>query len=218
MHLKKKTMKTIQIFLLGIVFTLGYCVVKAQDVPAPKFGIKGGLNLSNLYSGDVGDENLKVGINLGLMAKMPINNGFAIQPEVLYSSQGSRIQYNNFILGRGEYRFNLNYVQIPVLAVVNLGEYFNIHVGPYAAFLTSANIKDLHDDGTIEDIRDLNVDNFNRFDYGFAGGVAFETKGFTLGARYNYGLKEVGKSGSLSGQVTDDSKNSFGTVYLGVTF
>jgi hypothetical protein len=211
-------MKTTKIFLLSSLLVMAFSLVQAQDVPSPKFGIKGGINLSNLYSGDVGDENLKVGLNVGLMAKMPVTRGFAIQPEVLYSSQGSRINYNNFALGKGEYRFNLNYVQIPVLAVINLGEYFNIHAGPYAAFLTSANIKDLHSDGTIDNIRDLDVDNFNRFDYGFAGGVAFETKAFTMGVRYNYGLKEVGKSGNLSGDVTNNMKNSFGTVYLGFTF
>ncbi len=212
-------MKTTKIFLLSAMFIMAFGFAQAQDVPAPKFGIKGGINLSNFYSGDeVGDENLKVGLNLGLMAKMPVTKGFAIQPEVLYSSQGSRINYNNFAQGRGEYRFNFNYVQVPVLAVINLGEFFNIHAGPYAAFLTSANIKDMDNDGTIENIRDLDVDDFNRFDYGFAGGVAFESKGFTLGARYNYGLKEIGKSGNLSGNVTKDLKNSFGTIYLGFTF
>src|SRR6478609_10807829 len=127
-------MKTTKIFLLSAMFAMTICLVQAQDDrPAPKFGLKGGINLSNLYNGDVGDENLKVGLNLGLMAKMPINNGFAIQPEVIYSSQGSRINYNNSILGKGEYRFNLNYVQVPVLAVINIGEYFNIHVGPYVS-------------------------------------------------------------------------------------
>jgi len=212
-------MKTTKIFLLSAMFVMAFSLAQAQDdKPAPKFGIKGGINLSNLYAGDVGDENLKVGLNLGLMAKMPINNGFAIQPEVIYSSQGSRINYNNSILGKGEYRFNLNYVQVPVLAVVNIGEYFNIHVGPYISFLTSANIKELESDGDIDDIRDLDVDDFNRVDYGFAGGVAFETKGFTAGARYNYGLKEVGKSGTISGEATDNMKNSFGTVYVGFTF
>lgn len=212
-------MKTTKIFLLSTVFAMTFSLANAQDVPPPKFGIKGGINLSNFYSGDdVSDENLKVGLNVGLMAKMPVTKGFAIQPEVLYSSQGSKITYNNFAMGQGEYRFNFNYVQVPVLAVINLGEYFNIHAGPYAAFLASANIKDMDKNGTIEDIRDLNVDDFNRFDYGLAGGVAFETKGFTLGARYNYGLKEIGKSGNLSGDVTKDLKNSFGTVYLGFTF
>ena len=212
-------MKTTKIFLLSAIIALMVNTTQAQDVPAPKFGIKGGINLANLRSGDdVSDENLKVGLNLGLFAKMPITEGFAIQPEVLYSSQGSRINYNNFLMGKGEYRFNFNYVQVPVLAVINVGEYFNIHAGPYASFLTSANVKDINNNGTVESIKDYDVDDFNRVDYGLAGGVAFETKGFTIGARYNYGFKEIGKSGSVSGNATNDLKNNFGTVYLGITF
>jgi hypothetical protein len=76
----------------------------------------------------------------------------------------------------------------------------------------------LKKDGTINDIATLNIDNYNRVDYGAAAGLAFETKGFTLGARYNLGMKEVGKSGTLAGQLNDNSKNSFGTIYVGVTF
>jgi len=214
-------MKTTKIFLLTalVAMTVSFAKAQDQDPLTPKFGIKGGINLANLRSGDeASDENLKVGLNLGLMAKMPVTRGFAIQPEILYSSQGSKIDYNNFLAGKGEYRFNLNYVQVPVLAVINLGEYFNIHAGPYASFLTSANVKDLNNNGTIENIKDYDVDNFNRFDYGLAGGVAFESKGFTLGARYNYGLKEIGKSGSAVGNATNDLKNNFGTVYVGFTF
>ncbi|WP_350340135.1 porin family protein [Paraflavitalea speifideaquila] len=106
----------------------------------PKIGIKGGINLSNLYVDDVEDENMKVGVNVGVFAKFPLTRGFSIQPELLYSSKGAKLTYNN-ILGQGEYRFNLNYVELPILAVFNLGKNFNIHAGPYAALLTSANIK-----------------------------------------------------------------------------
>jgi hypothetical protein len=222
-------MKQVRVILSTLLLSIAaVSFVQAQDYnnnnnynnPQPKFGFKAGLNLSNFYSTkqDVGDENLKVGLNVGLFAKMPLNNAVAIQPEVLYSSQGSRVRYNNALLGQGEYRFNLNYVQVPVLLVFNLGQYFNIHAGPYASFLTSVNIKDLKNNGTVNDIATLNVDNYNRLDYGAAAGVAFETKGFTLGARYNLGLKEVGKSGTLAGQINNNSKNSFGTVYLGITF
>ncbi len=82
-------MKTTKIFLLSTLFVMAFGLAQAQDdKPAPKFGIKGGINLANLYAGDGVDENLKVGLNIGLMAKMPVSRGFAIQPEVLYSSQG----------------------------------------------------------------------------------------------------------------------------------
>ena len=60
----------------------------------------------------------------------------------------------------------------------------------------------------------LDVDDFNRFDYGLAGGIGVDFDGVMIGARYNYGMKEVGESGSLSGDLTDDSKNSVTTFYV----
>jgi len=212
-------MKKLKCILTIAAIAVCALTVSAQD-SGLKIGVKGGVNLANLYSGDdVNDENLKVGFNVGLMAKLPVvPDVFSIQPELLYSNQGSKITYDNFILGEGEYRFNLNYIQLPVLAVINLGEYFNIHAGPYASYLASVNIKDLNDDGSIEDIADLDAGDFNRLDYGLAGGIAFEGTGFTIGARYNLGLNEVGESGSVSGQLTSDQKNSFGAIYLGITF
>ena len=185
---------------------------------SPKIGIKAGVNLSNLYVDNVKDENMKVGVNIGLFSKIPLTRGFSIQPELLYSNKGSKLTYDNIIAGQGEYRFNLNYIEMPVLAVVNLTKNINIHAGPYVSFLTSANVKDLNSDGSENKVTDLKADNFNRFDYGLAGGIGFDFQNFTLGARYNYGLHEVGKSGSLSGDLTKDSKNSAVSLYIGLGF
>jgi len=190
----------------------------AENSLSPKFGIKGGVNLTNMYVNDVSDENMKVGFNAGFFAKLPVTRGFSIQPELLYTSKGAKETYDNFILGEGEYRFNLNYIELPVLAVINLAKNFNVHVGPYVSYLVNANIKDLKNDGTINDIKDLDAENFNRFDYGVAGGLGIDISNFTLGARYNYGFREIGKSGSLSGQLTKDSKNSAISLYIGIGF
>ena len=185
---------------------------------SPKFGVKGGVNLSNLYVDDVEDENMKVGLNLGLYGKIPIGKGFSIQPELIFSSKGAKLTYNNALMGKGEYRFNLNYVELPVLGVINLAKNLNLHAGGYVSYLAAANIKDLEDDGTISNIKDLNADNFNRFDYGLVGGLGVDVENFTIGARYNYGLNEIGKSGSLSGDLTKNSKNSVIAVYVGFGF
>jgi hypothetical protein len=190
----------------------------AENSLSPKFGIKGGLNLTNMYVKDISDENMKVGWNAGFFAKLPVTRGFSIQPELLYTSKGAKETYDNFIEGRGEYRFNLNYIELPLLAVFNVAKNFNIHVGPYASYLVGANIKDLKDDGTINNITDLDAENFNRFDWGVAGGFGIDISNFTLGARYNYGFREIGKSGSLSGQLTKDSKNSAISLYIGLGF
>lgn len=184
----------------------------------PKLGVKGGINLSNMFVDEISDENMKVGINLGVFAKLPLTRGFSIQPELLYSSKGAKETYNNFLEGEGEYRFNLNYVELPVLAVVNLGKNFNIHAGPYIAYLASVNIKDMNDDGTIDEIAELDAENFNRFDYGLSGGLGVDISNFSIGARYNYGLREIGKSGSLSGELTRDSRNSAISLYIGLGF
>ena len=215
--------------LVGAVLTtmaIAFCTVASaqeqqtttENSLSPKIGIKGGVNLSNLYVDDVKDENMKVGINIGLFSKIPMTRGFSIQPELLYSNKGSKLTYDNIIAGEGEYRFNLNYVELPVLAVVNLTKNINIHAGPYVSFLTSANVKDLKSDGTENKVTDLKADNFNRFDYGLAGGIGFDFQNFTLGARYNYGLGEIGKSGTLSGELTKDSKNSNVSLYIGIGF
>lgn len=189
----------------------------SENSLSPKFGVRGGVNLSNLYVDNADDENMKLGLNLGVYAKIPLVKGLSIQPELIYSNKGSKLTYNNFILGKGEYRFNLNYVEIPVLAVINVANNINLQAGGYASYLVSANVKDMKDDGTIENAKDLKADNFNRGDYGLVGGIGVDVQNFTIGARYNYGLKEIGNSG-LSGQLTKNSKNSVISVYIGLGF
>jgi hypothetical protein len=204
----------------GIVFLIALFAVSsaiAQDNPT-RIGVKGGVNFSNFRVDEIADNNIKAGLNLGLFAKLPVSNALSIQPEILYSSKGSKLRYDNFLQGEGEYRFNFNYLELPVLAVINIGEHFNIHAGPYIGYLASVNIKDMEDDGTIQGVKDLKEDNFERLDYGLAGGIGVDFSGFIAGVRYTYGLNEVGESGSLSGQLTSDSKNSAATVYIGFGF
>jgi hypothetical protein len=183
----------------------------------PKFGIKLGANLSNLYAEEVSDNNLKLGPALGFYGKIPVTKGLSLQPELLYSNKGAKATYNNFVLGRGEYRFNLHYVEVPLLAVINLAPNFNIQAGPYAGYLAGANVKDMNEDGTINGTAELNAENFNRFDYGVAAGFGIDLKNTTIGARYHYGLREIGSSG-LAGQLTSNSKNSALTFFIGFAF
>jgi hypothetical protein len=136
----------------------------------------------------------------------------------LYSVKGNKTDYNNFVEGSGEYRFNLGYLELPLLAVVNLTKNFSIHGGGYAAYLTNADIKDVNSNGNIQGITDLNANDLNRWDFGLAGGAAFDIENFTIGARYNYGLTDIGKSGNLSNTVLGNAKNNGLTIYIGFGF
>lgn len=171
-----------------------------------------------MYVDDVEEENLKVGFNLGLFAKMPVTPGLSIQPELLYSVKGSKLTYDLGILGSNEYRFNLNYVEVPVLAVINIVKNFNVHAGAYAAYLAQANIKKENDNGPNDQIADLNEDNFNRFDYGLVAGLGIDVESVTIGARYNYGLREIGKADNFGSTALKNSKNSAISLYVGFGF
>jgi hypothetical protein len=109
-------------------------------------------------------------------------------------------------------------VELPLLAVVNLAKNFSIHGGGYAAYLTNADIKDVNSNGTIQGITDLNANDFNRWDFGLAGGAAFDIENFTIGARYNYGLTDIGKSGNATNTFLGNAKNNGLTIYLGFGF
>lgn len=183
----------------------------------PKIGIKGGVNLSNLYVDNVKDENVKVGANVGIYAKIPVVKGLSIQPEILYSQKGAQVNYNN-IFGSGKYRYNFDYIEIPVTAVINVAKNFNILAGGYTGFLASAKVKDVDANGNIRGVTELNKDNFESFDYGLVGGLGFDIENTNIGLRYTYGLKNIGKDGSLSGNLLQNSKNNVISLTIGFAF
>ncbi|NHE56778.1 porin family protein [Cyclobacterium plantarum] len=210
--------------MLGLFSGINFAFAQSNN-PGPKIGIKGGLNLSQLYvdQPNVENESMKMGIHFGLFSKIPINNYVALQPEVLYTNTGSKVSYggsdfeNVFGIETGEIRFNLNYVQVPVALAVNLGP-LNVHAGPYLAYLLSANVKDWKSSETSPtQVRELDTKDFNKIDYGLVIGAGFDIKAVNVGARYNYGLRNVGKEG-LAGNLTDNSKNAVVQVYLGFGF
>lgn len=197
--------------------------VQAQDDTQPRFGIKGGINLSNLRVDDVDDENTKFALHGGIWAKIPAGELFAVQPELLYTRTGAEIAGYSGLGNTGQINFNLDYIQLPVLASFTLGP-VSIQAGPYVSYLLGANVKNIRvdengvptDNDNAETI-DLDRDDFNGIDYGLAGGLAIDIKGFQLGARYNYGLREIA-SGGLSGEIADNAKNSVAQVYVAFGF
>ena len=199
-----------------ILILTAFCAFASTMAFAQKAGIKGGANFTNLYVEDVDDENMKIGFNVGAFYRADITENFAIQPEFLFTQKGSEIQYDNFLQGEGKYRFNLNYLEVPVLAVVKFGS-INLHAGPYLGFLVGANVKDVDDRGNINDIEELDRDDFNTLDTGIAAGAGFDFPTGILGVRYNYGFQEIGQDG-VAGQATENSKNSALQLYVGFDF
>lgn len=173
-------------------------------------GIKGGLNLSNLITDEVTDKDARIGFHVGVYGQLFVNEGFAIQPELNFSTKGNRVMTNVGIIDQ-ETKFNLSYLDIPILAVFKLGNVAEIHAGPYWSYLVGANIDTDGDLG--DDFQQLDRKNFDNWDYGLVGGIGFNIGAVQLGARYNYGLNEIAKSQGAKNML-GNAKNSVGQVYL----
>ena len=196
---------------LGLMSISG---IQAQEKTA-SFGFKGGLNFSNLYTDQVDDNNVLTGFNAGLYAKFPIAKGIAIQPEISYTTKGAELVYNN-AFAKGTSKFNVNYIEVPVLLVMNITDNFNVHVGPYAAYMVSG--KTETDSNIFSSQNQLDTNDFNKFDAGIAGGLGVDLDALNFGVRYNYGLTNIGKERNFGGTnyTFPDAKNSVLSVYVGL--
>lgn len=172
-------------------------------------GIKGGLNVSNLYIDDIHDENARYGFNVGLYGQVLSSDVFALQPELLYSTKGSEAFYDGVF--EQKVKYNLNYLDLPVLAVFKLGKSAEIQVGPYASYLLNANVSYSGDIANGDD--EIDKDQLKSYDYGLVGGFGMNFGNIQVGARYNYGLVKIADSDAAE-LLLGDSKNSVAQLYV----
>jgi len=192
--------------------------LKAQESVT---GIKGGLNLSSLTTDGNDDKNLKLGFHAGLYNKIAISESFAIQPELLYSVKGMKLDYDNSSIADGETKFNLNYIDLPVKLVFNLSEDFEFQAGPYVSYLVSANLDtdaEVLDYFQIDSEDEIDRENFNTLDYGLSFGLGFDLQSILVGFNYNLGLNQVAKDDEPSYDLLGDAKNSVIQVYAALRF
>ncbi|WP_445457784.1 porin family protein [Flavobacterium sp. HNIBRBA15423] len=202
---------------LALLLTTSLAVNAQSKDSNAEFGFKGGVNFSNMYTEDVDDNNVLTSFNAGIYAKLPLTDAIAIQPELLYSRKGAELVYDN-VFAEGTAKFKLNYIELPILLKFNLTDNFNIHAGPYFAYLIDAQVTNETDDGTFDFEDNYDNDDFNKFDYGLSAGVGLDFESIGIGVRYNYGLQTVGKDRDFAGTTytVPDGKNSNLSLYLAV--
>lgn len=152
-----------------------------------KFGIKGGYNNATL-SGD-GNPSSISGFHAGVFASIDLVI-IDVVPELVYSTQGAKF---------GDQEVNLDYLNVPIMARLNLLKILYVEAGPQFGFLIGA------DDGL-----DNAEDRYESTDISIgvgAGVELFDT--FDIGLRYNYGTTDVSKGAG-------DNKNS--VVQLGLAY
>jgi hypothetical protein len=142
-----------------------------------------------------------------------------VQPEVSYSTQGTKIDNFSANVGgtdyTGDINFNLSYINIPVMFKYYVAENFNLGAGPQVGFLTSAESVTKLNGYSQTDTQDVK-ESFETVDFGLNVGAGYDFDAhFSADVRYNAGLSNIAKT-----EQGDDTKmhNSVLSLSLGYKF
>jgi hypothetical protein len=200
--------------LLSAAFLLLSVAVMAQSKIS--YGIRAGVtnatmqgdavesfkNILNFANGSVTTQS-KTGIYGGGFVNIPVSETFSIEPGITYTQKGYEmrgsigIKETDLISGRSQ--LNLGYVELPVLAKVNLSG-LQLFAGPQVGYLTNATLRTRAGAlgfNFINDRRDVK-NQFNDIDVSLTGGVGYQfTNGFRVQAAYDHGLSRVNSGQSV---------------------
>lgn len=209
----KKSVKTV---LATAIVAIGVLSLHTSDAVAQgrvRTGLKAGLNASSLFydSQGVNNKSERIGFHAGVFSQISLGEFFAVQPELLYMTKGASADYN-FLGFNGKNTFRLNYAELPVLATFKLGQAVELQAGPYVSYLLNSNINSNGDFGS--GIGAINRANFNKVDYGIAGGLNIYFGKAFIGARYEQGLQRIANSGTARA-LLGNAKNGVGLVSVG---
>ncbi|OYQ38001.1 hypothetical protein CHU92_07000 [Flavobacterium cyanobacteriorum] len=158
------------------------------DSMAFSWGVKGGVNFATV-NGDFESPDSRTSFHVGLVGEFPLADIFSIQVEALYSGQGFEVDVpGGLFSGNETLEYQLDYINVPVLAKVYLFKGFSLEAGPQFSFLVNEEIDSLPNDNA----GDTNTDEAETFEFGVAGGLTFQTElGLFATARYTQGVTDI---------------------------
>ena len=217
-------MKKIMMIAAMMVATLG--AVAQNEVGQLTLQPKVGMNISKITGSNL---NSKVGLVAGFEAEYGVAKNFGISLAALYSMQGAKkdLKANN---GTSvDVKFNLDYINIPVLAQYYIVPGLAVKAGIQFGFNVRNKVKVgntvagiyLKDDCSMDEFLDVaraldksipSDAKFQKFDLSIPVGLSYEYEDFVLDARYNIGTSKLIKSDP------DGSKNSVFQLTIGYKF
>lgn len=193
-------MKKIKLMLVLALFAM-VTAVSAQV----SLGVKGGINMSNLYGDELDNENVKFGFNVGLLADIDFSFNSAIQTGLFFTTKGYKYDSGNL-----DYTENLMYIQLPVHYAYKIdvtpGTRVVFHAGPYAAYgvggsrkldtgeLGSLEVDKIFGDGMLQ---------YKPFDAGLGLGVGAEFGPILVDLGWDMGLVNI--SNTSNGNVKNQN-------------
>ena len=169
-------------------------------------GLKGGGAFSKAIGADATASRLRLGGTAGLLLRLELPAGLALQAEGLYAQRGDNGSTYGFSLGH-----RLDYLALPLLLQYHRDGLF-VEGGAQYGYLwrTSPNEPPVFRLGELA---------FARRELSFVAGVGFQdSSGVSVGWRYVGGLNNVFRPGEISGTGQRQLRNSSLELYLNFVF
>ncbi len=152
--------------------------------------------MSNFYSSELSDKNMKVGFHVGIGADFEFAPNMGIQSGLFFTSKGAK--YTTDLLNT-ELNSNANFIQLPVHFAYKIdvtpGTKVVLHAGPYVAYgiggKTSAGsleVDTFKDDAFLEVLNGL-----KNFDAGLGLGVGAEFGKILVDLGWDMGLTNLSR-------------------------
>ena len=205
-------MKKALSLLLLVLFSSGFLFAqKFKQTDSEKFfhiGAKAGVNINKIQG-----QSYKSGFNYNYLLGgfMQFNFGrFGFQPEVNIVQSSSEFSkdannvYNDLFFGGSQRNAKLNYIKVPLLLNINVGEskHVKLQLGPQFSGLLKQTVDSLK----------ANKNIFKTSDFSVLGGVWFQLPLINLGARYELGLSNVNDIDNK-----EKWKSQAFTIFAGIT-
>ena len=202
-----------KLFILGIFISFSTLGLAQETV---SFGLKGGVNFANFGGRDFFvDQETRTGFHFGGFVNVSITDKFSLQPEILYSQQGSTFEFefqtttgpSDPGIGISSEGFNrYEYITIPALALYEISPGLSLGGGPQLGInikaeseLTSS-VQDILEE-SVEDLSDIT----ETLDLGIAFNAQYDFPfGILVQARYVLGLSNIDSTEIQEGGANED--------------
>ena len=199
-----------------LILAAGLLLSAQTGIAQATFGLKAGMNVSNVYDerGDDFVADAKLGAVVGAQVYLPIVDFLGFQPELLFSQRGFRATgvINGWYY---EMKRTTNFLDIPLMFVIRATPTFAFVAGPQFSYLMSQRDVFTNSTNTIAVEQVFRNDNPRRNLACFVGGFDVTAGNIIVGARGGIDVQDNQGDGSSG---TPRYKNTWVQLTVGANF
>jgi hypothetical protein len=185
---RKSQFKIIAFFMLLSSSLFAQSKVDEEHENFFRFGVKAGVNI-NKISGQAYTDGFNYNFQGGAFAQFNFSKTFGIQPEISFVQSQSEFTndtntiYDDLFGGGTQHKAKLNYLEIPVLLNINVGQSkrVKLQLGPSYGALLKQTVDSLKTGGNI----------YKNGEWSAIGGLWIQLPLVNLSARYKLGLSDI---------------------------